>query len=1259
MSADTMSPGRVVADRFEIERIAGQGGTATVYRARDRETGEPVALKIGHPGTPAETERFLVEARLLSELEHPGIVRYVAHGPIGPAQWFLALEWFEGEDLARRIKQRGLSVREAVSVIERAADALGHAHARGVIHRDVKPSNLFLVDGRTDDVRLLDFGVARRDAMQAITRTGLMLGTLGYMSAEQVRGERAIDPRADVFALGCVLFKCVTGANAFTGDSALSVLAKILLEEPPRLSEIVGVPPWLDELCMRMLAKSRALRPIDGAAVAAEIRANINQQTLDETDARPPPSTSHPGITAGEQRLVSVALVRVARTEPEEIDRLSLRIRSLGGTLDQVGGGSVLVSIQGGAATELAMRAARCALALRRMFRSAPIALATGRAVVSVRTPFGDVIERAAKLLDVPVDASSEHRAVRIDDVTVRLLDERFITSSDARGPILRGEQAPVDASRTLLGRPTPCVGRERELSNLAAMYDECVGEPLAQVVLVTAPAGGGKSRLRHELGRRLAAHAMPPRIWTAHGDPMSAGSSLAMISQIVRRQLGVQLGEKLQSARAKIEEGAGDQAAFVGELIGVPFPDEGSVALRSARRDAIVMGDLMRRAWEEFVRAELARGPLLLVLDDLHWGDAGSISYVDGLLRLCRDSPLMVLALARPDVSDVLGDFWRARGLQRFELRALPRAAAEKLVREALGVAATGEAVTRIVGQASGNPFFLEELVRAESEGARGAPASVMAMVQGRVEALDAESRRLLRAASVLGEVFWEGAVTSLLGSRSDLSMVRDRLADLTERELVVEVSKARFPGENEFAFRHSVVREAAYGMLTDEDRALAHRLAGEWLETAGAIDAAAIAEHFERGGDPARAMSAWTRAAESAIEAHDLRLAISRAERAIACGDEHRAELRLLQAEAHSWLGDARETARSATEAMSIAAEGSRVWYRAAGNAAVALARLVEYAPLEALVGRLLRAPINEHRADRLVAMARSVTHLMFGHRTAMVPEILAELEAARDVPEALGWIGWVDAIRALTAHDNEAALLAVIASVDAFQRLGDIRSACLTRVNLGVAYNELGLFFEARRVLRTALADAERMSLAATRADAAHNLGWSLANIGAFDEALELEKSAMAFYVQTGSLRMQVVTSIYVAIIHARLGDLEKAESAAREALAMCKDLPSWRAYSLAMLAHIRMENGESGLEEAREASAIVEKLGGLEEGDAWVRVVFAEATGDRAAAEAAQKRVLERAARIKNTEWREAFLAAPDQARTLELAQSLGI
>src|SRR5262247_1138478 len=153
-----MHPGEMIAGRFSIERVAGAGGMGTVFRALDAEGGGPVALKLlGREGN-AEQARFVREARVLSALEHPGIVRYVAHGLSTAGEPFLAMEWLEGEDLGARLARGPLSVEESLALVRGAAEALGVAHERGVIHRDVKPSNLFLPEGDIRRVKVLDFG---------------------------------------------------------------------------------------------------------------------------------------------------------------------------------------------------------------------------------------------------------------------------------------------------------------------------------------------------------------------------------------------------------------------------------------------------------------------------------------------------------------------------------------------------------------------------------------------------------------------------------------------------------------------------------------------------------------------------------------------------------------------------------------------------------------------------------------------------------------------------------------------------------------------------------------------------------------------------------------------------------------------------------------------------------------------------------------------------------------------------------------------
>jgi hypothetical protein len=262
-----MRSGHLIAGRFEVERFAGAGAMGLVYLARDAETGGRVALKIlAHGGT----ERFLREARVLAEMKHPNIVRYVAHGITETDEPYLAMEWLEGEDLARRLQRGALGMVESVTMVGAVCRALAEAHSRGVVHRDIKPSNLFLVGGDAGTVKVLDFGAARFDrTASAATASGIVLGTPGYMAPEQVRDERPVDRRADIFALGCVLFEALTGRAAFVAQHVLALLGKILRDEPPLLRDLVPLaPPELEALVTAMLKKDPTTRLADAALIA-------------------------------------------------------------------------------------------------------------------------------------------------------------------------------------------------------------------------------------------------------------------------------------------------------------------------------------------------------------------------------------------------------------------------------------------------------------------------------------------------------------------------------------------------------------------------------------------------------------------------------------------------------------------------------------------------------------------------------------------------------------------------------------------------------------------------------------------------------------------------------------------------------------------------------------------------------------------------------------------------------------------------------
>ena len=148
-----MRPGDLVMDRFELERLAGAGGMGEVFRARDRLSGGAVAVKVLYASAPRDLERFQREAQLLAEIVHPRIVKYVAHGIAGSNRPYLAMEWLDGVDLGEHLASKGLSVLASIGLARRVAEALSALHDRGVVHRDVKPSNLFLPDGDLERVK--------------------------------------------------------------------------------------------------------------------------------------------------------------------------------------------------------------------------------------------------------------------------------------------------------------------------------------------------------------------------------------------------------------------------------------------------------------------------------------------------------------------------------------------------------------------------------------------------------------------------------------------------------------------------------------------------------------------------------------------------------------------------------------------------------------------------------------------------------------------------------------------------------------------------------------------------------------------------------------------------------------------------------------------------------------------------------------------------------------------------------------------------
>jgi len=241
---------------FVVERELGRGGMGVVYLARDPRVGRPVALKVilGDPG-PSVLRRFHAEARAAGQLDHPNVVRVLSAGE-DQGRPFLALEFVEGETLTERLKRSGtLDPKPAAKLIGALARGVAHAHERGVIHRDIKPDNVLLV-GETP--RLTDFGLARLGERQH-TQTGTVMGTPAYMAPEQAAGEAArVGPHSDVYGLGALFYRCLSGRPPFLANSAITILRKVINDPPEPLPNI---PAPLQTLLEQCLDKVPARRP--------------------------------------------------------------------------------------------------------------------------------------------------------------------------------------------------------------------------------------------------------------------------------------------------------------------------------------------------------------------------------------------------------------------------------------------------------------------------------------------------------------------------------------------------------------------------------------------------------------------------------------------------------------------------------------------------------------------------------------------------------------------------------------------------------------------------------------------------------------------------------------------------------------------------------------------------------------------------------------------------------------------------------------
>jgi serine/threonine protein kinase/Tol biopolymer transport system component len=315
MSGPATRLSAALADRYRIERELGAGGMATVYLARDLRHDRDVAVKVLHPDLAAAlgTDRFLAEIKTTAKLQHPHILPLLDSGA-ADGFLFYVMPFVSGESLRDRLtREKQLPIEDALRVAREVADALGAAHAVGVVHRDVKPENILLQGGHA---LVADFGIAlavQQAGGTRMTQTGLSLGTPQYMSPEQAMGERAIDHRSDLYSLGAVTYEMLTGDPPFTGSTVQAVVAKTLTERPtPPRSVRDTIPVNVEAAVLRALAKL----PADRFATASSFVAALESQSTSAVPVAIRPRSRLTTYAPWALLAVSLALLLPGRLRP-------------------------------------------------------------------------------------------------------------------------------------------------------------------------------------------------------------------------------------------------------------------------------------------------------------------------------------------------------------------------------------------------------------------------------------------------------------------------------------------------------------------------------------------------------------------------------------------------------------------------------------------------------------------------------------------------------------------------------------------------------------------------------------------------------------------------------------------------------------------------------------------------------------------------------------------------------------------------------
>jgi tetratricopeptide (TPR) repeat protein/class 3 adenylate cyclase/predicted Ser/Thr protein kinase len=907
-TGSAQSPGQLVLGRlgrYEIMSLLGRGGMGTVYLGLDTQLGRRVAIKVLGDETarhPAKRDRFLREARAAAALNHPGIC--AIHSIEEEKDiLFLVLEYIEGQNFrALTIKPPpGWPPEPAVGAgyILQAAEALQAAHEAGIIHRDIKSSNLMRTVG--DRVKVLDFGLAKVTGAARLTLDGSTLGTPAYASPEQIRGDR-VDERSDLWSLGVVFYEVLTGQLPFSGDNMANLVHALLNAKPRPVRQLRPVvPAAIEHLIETLLSKSPDRRYASASALINELRplaltpiragANAVSRAQDGMHALLG-TAERRGITFLHIELVA----RTATEDPEDFQTALENSREIctkvverhEGNMQAWSGNTGLALFGYPEAREnAACLAVAAGLALAGAFGRGQLGfdirtgIATALTVVDVRG-VDAISSEGFELASVLANRAGTNE-VLITEPTERQVEGRFALGRE--GELCVGQRwlpfrqvlhASSARSRFQLipTALTPLAGRDRDLQLLLDQWQRTVGGQ-THVTLIGGEPGLGKSRLVYELKQHVARNsaAAMAECFCAQ---QYANSALFPVVDCLERiwfETDVRVmppDEKLrviEGSLAELSFGLPETVPLFAQLLNVPAPNYPALEITSERQRSLTLQALVSMVIER-----ASRQPFLFIVEDLQWADPTTLELLRMLVAQQPTVSLMALYTHRPEYVPQ----WSISGhVCSFSLDRLSRAESLAVTAAATrGPALDAGTMEQIIDNSDGVPLFLEEMTKAVVEYGAGAshgpklpvPGNLRDSFIARLDRLGG-ARNVVRMASILGREFPQTLLAAISGlTEQGLEESLDRLVD-------AEVFYVRGSGQQRtYIFKHALLQNAAYDSLLKKARVALHRQVAELLVNRfpelASRQPEVVAWHFTEAGLGEKSIVYWNQAGMSALQ-------------------------------------------------------------------------------------------------------------------------------------------------------------------------------------------------------------------------------------------------------------------------------------------------------------------------------------------------------------------------------------------------------